>query len=100
MTLVDPVSPDAAQTMMAIVEAGGYKPPVNENDISNEAFKEIITQELYFSDYHIFDNPNEISIQHIDCMAKLVDAETIIIKQVSESSPEYHGSARETNPSA
>lgn len=34
MTLVDPVSPDAAQTMMAIIEAGGYKPPVNENDIS------------------------------------------------------------------
>ena len=62
---------------------------VNENDISNEAFKEIISQELYFSDYHIFDNPNEISIQHIDCMAKLVDAETIIIKQVSEDSPEY-----------
>ena len=62
---------------------------VNENDISNEVFKEIISQELYFSDYHIFDNPNELSIQHIDCMAKLVDAETIIIKQVSESSPEY-----------
>jgi len=62
---------------------------VNENDIQNEAFKEIMSQELYFSDYHIFDNPNELSIQHIDCMAKLVDAETIIIKQVSESSPEY-----------
>jgi hypothetical protein len=62
---------------------------VNENDITNEAFKEIMSQELYFSDYHIFDNPNERSIQHMDCMAKLVDAETIIIKQVSESSPEY-----------
>ena len=44
---------------------------------------------LYFSDYYIFDNPNELSIQHMDCMAKLVDAETIIIKQVSEDSPEY-----------
>ena len=62
---------------------------VNENDIQNEAFKEIMSQELYFSDYHIFDNPNEISIQHIDCMAKLVDSETIIIKQVSQDSPEY-----------
>ena len=62
---------------------------INENNIDNEAFKEIMSQELYFSDYHIFDNPNERSIQHMDCMAKLVDAETIIIKQVSESSPEY-----------
>ena len=62
---------------------------VNENDIENEVFKEIMNQELYFSDYYIFDNPNEISIQHIDCMAKLVDSETIIIKQVSQDSPEY-----------
>ena len=62
---------------------------VNENNISNEVFKEIISEELYFDDYHILDNPNEESIQHIDCLAKLVNPETIIIKQVSESSPEY-----------
>jgi len=62
---------------------------VNENSISNEAFIEIMNEELYFSDYHIFDNPNEESIQHIDCLAKLVGPETIIIKQVPESSPEY-----------
>ena len=62
---------------------------VNENEIENEVFKEIMNQELYFTDYHIFDNPNELSIQHIDCMAKLVNAETIIIKRVSEDSPEY-----------
>ena len=37
----------------------------------------------------LFDNPNQLSIQHIDCMAKLVNPETIIIKQVLESSPEY-----------
>jgi len=62
---------------------------VNENSISNEAFIEIMNEELYFSDYHIFDNPNEESIQHIDCLAKLVGPEAIIIKQVPESSPEY-----------
>ena len=62
---------------------------VNENNITNESFKEIMNQELYFADYHIFDNPNELSIQHIDCLAKLVNSETVIIKQVSESSPEY-----------
>ena len=62
---------------------------VNENNMSNEAFQEIMYQELHFNDYHIFDNPNELSIQHIDCMAKLVNPETIIIKQVSQLSPEY-----------
>ena len=62
---------------------------VNENNINNETFIEIMSEELHFSDYHIFDNPNEESIQHIDCLAKLVNSETIIIKQVPESSPEY-----------
>lgn len=32
LTLVDPVDPDAGATVMAIVEAGGYVPPHNEND--------------------------------------------------------------------
>ena len=63
---------------------------VNENNISNQSFKEIMYQELYFSNYHIFENPNEQSIQHIDCLAKIVNPETIIIKQVPESSPEYN----------
>jgi len=62
---------------------------VNENNISNSEFQEIVSDELYLSDYHIFDNPNVLSIQHIDCLAKLVNSETIIIKKVPESSPEY-----------
>ena len=62
---------------------------VNENDINNEEFKQIVNQELFLSDYHIFPNPNFSSIQHIDCLAKLVNAETVIIKKVPESSPEY-----------
>ncbi|MBI45039.1 MAG: hypothetical protein CMG66_02600 [Candidatus Marinimicrobia bacterium] len=62
---------------------------VNENNLSNNEFQQIVRDELYLLNYHIFDNPNVLSIQHIDCLAKLVDSETIIIKQVSESSPEY-----------
>ena len=52
-------------------------------------FINIVEEYLNINNYHIFDNPNEESIQHIDCLAKLVDSETIIIKQVPESSPEY-----------
>jgi len=62
---------------------------VNENNISNNEFQQIVRDELYLSNYHIFNNPNVSSIQHIDCLAKLVNAETIIIKQVPESSPEF-----------
>ena len=62
---------------------------VNENGLSNSEFEQIVRDQLYLFDYHILDNPNVLSIQHIDCLAKLVGPETIIIKQVSESNPEY-----------
>ena len=62
---------------------------VNENNLNNNEFQQIVRDELHLLNYHIFDNPNVLSIQHIDCLAKLVNSETIIIKQVSESSPEY-----------
>jgi len=62
---------------------------VNENNIDEDGFVNIVEEYLNIDNYHILDNPNEESIQHIDCLAKLVDPETIIIKQVPESSPEY-----------
>jgi len=62
---------------------------VNENNMTNNEFQQIVREELHLSNYHIFDNPNMLSIQHIDCLAKLVSPETIIIKQVSPFSPEY-----------
>jgi len=62
---------------------------INENDIGENEFTDIIEEYLYIDNYHIFENPNQESIQHIDCLAKLVNSETIIIKQVPESSLEY-----------
>jgi len=62
---------------------------INENNMNQNQFLDIMEDSLYFDSYHIFDNPNVASIQHIDCLAKLVNSETIIIKQVPESSPEY-----------
>tara|TARA_Y100000590_G_C15733357_1_gene1017818 strand:- start:1658 stop:3220 length:1563 start_codon:yes stop_codon:yes gene_type:complete len=62
---------------------------VNENNLNNNEFLQIVEEELHLFEYHIFDNPNVSSIQHIDCLAKLVNSETIIIKQVPESSPEF-----------
>ena len=62
---------------------------INENNIEESEFYNIIEGSLSINNYHIFENPNEESIQHIDCLAKLVTPETVIIKQVSDSSPEY-----------
>ena len=62
---------------------------VNENDMGETEFVNLIQEYLNIDNYYILDNPNEESIQHIDCMAKLVNPETIIIKQVPEESPEY-----------
>tara|TARA_B100000029_G_scaffold461684_1_gene493654 strand:- start:1592 stop:3469 length:1878 start_codon:yes stop_codon:yes gene_type:complete len=62
---------------------------VNENNLNEDEFIEIIEEYLNFDTYHILENPNVSSIQHIDCLAKLVSPETIIIKEVAETSPEY-----------
>jgi len=62
---------------------------INENNMDENQFINLIQEYLNIDNYHIINNPNEESIQHIDCMAKLVSPETIIIKQVSELSPEY-----------
>ncbi|MBN2461939.1 MAG: agmatine deiminase family protein [Candidatus Cloacimonetes bacterium] len=39
--------------------------------------------------YHIVNNIEDFGIQHIDCAAKLVDEETVIIKQLPAWHPEY-----------
>ena len=63
---------------------------VNESNISNSQFKALMEDYLDLDTYHIFENPNFLSIQHIDCMAELVDSETIIIKQSISTKPEYN----------
>jgi len=62
---------------------------INENSMDESDFLNIVSDYLDMDSYHILENPNEESIQHIDCLAKLVNSETIIIKEVSESSSEY-----------
>ena len=62
---------------------------INENNMSEQDFSNVVNEYLSLNTYYILDNPNEESIQHIDCLAKLVSPEKIIIKQVPESSPEY-----------
>jgi len=42
VTLADPVSPDAAETMMAVIDASGYKLPSDPNQIQSMSKKKAI----------------------------------------------------------
>ena len=44
---------------------------VNENNMEESNFYNIIQEYLNIVDYHIFENPSQESIQHIDCFRKI-----------------------------
>lgn len=56
----------------------------------NEAqFRGLAHDYLGIERYLFFDNPEEYGIQHIDCYAKLLDPETVLIKQLPTWHQEY-----------
>jgi len=64
---------------------------VNENAplMSEAAFRQEAEAYLGISDYHFLDDPETNGIQHIDCYAKILDEETIMVKEVYSGHPEY-----------
>lgn len=62
---------------------------LNENNMWLDEFKDIVDIHLNLYDYHIMDNPNIYGIQHIDCNAKLLNPETVLVKQVAPGNPDY-----------
>jgi agmatine/peptidylarginine deiminase len=56
---------------------------------NEELFREFANDSLGITDYFIADNPEIFGIQHIDCYAKLINEETILVKQVDDWHPEY-----------
>jgi hypothetical protein len=66
------------------------KQMVDENYWLNEQqFASIASDSLGLSNYIIVENPEVHGIQHIDCYAKFLNEETILVKQVAEWNPEY-----------
>jgi agmatine/peptidylarginine deiminase len=57
--------------------------------LSNAAFFNLLEDELGIQHYHIVDNFESYGIQHIDCAAKLLDEETMLIKQLPAWHPDY-----------
>ncbi|MBN3034858.1 MAG: agmatine deiminase family protein [Bacteroidales bacterium] len=56
---------------------------------NEECFSAVMKDSMGISDHVIVDNPEIYGIQHIDCYAKMLDEETILVKQVPEGHPEY-----------
>ena len=64
---------------------------VNENAYqwTESEFRALSEVYLGITDYRFLDDPEVHGIQHIDCYAKLLDEETVLVKQVVPSHPEY-----------
>jgi len=56
---------------------------------THEEFLDLAGPWLGLDSYFITVNPEEYGIQHIDCAAKLLDEETLLIKQVPSWHPDY-----------
>lgn len=62
---------------------------LSENQMTADEFGKVLKQYLNVNRFVALPNPNVMSIQHIDCMVKFVNAETILIKKVDESNIEF-----------
>jgi agmatine/peptidylarginine deiminase len=52
-------------------------------------FRALALQFIGATDYQILSNPDIYGLQHIDCWAKLLNEETILVKQLPLTHPEY-----------
>jgi len=76
---------DGHQTAISTVQMLDENLPI----VSEEYFRDIAEDSLGITNYIIVDNPEMYGIQHIDCYAKYLNEETILIKEVDEWNPEY-----------
>lgn len=58
--------------------------------LSNNDFFDLMQQYADIENYNIISNFENLGIQHIDCIAKLLDEETVLIKEVDIWHPEYN----------
>ncbi|MBN1982958.1 MAG: agmatine deiminase family protein [Chitinivibrionales bacterium] len=56
---------------------------------NEETFKNNVKSAIGITNYHIVEKPEIQGIQHIDCYAKFLDEETILLKEVAKDNPEY-----------
>jgi len=64
---------------------------INENFplMNSDAFLDLASSALGLADYRFTINPEFHGIQHIDCWAKFLNEETVLVKQLPSWHPEY-----------
>ncbi|MBD3278719.1 MAG: hypothetical protein GF388_10500 [Candidatus Aegiribacteria sp.] len=64
---------------------------LTENEVfwTHSEFLQLSSDWMNLNSYFITVNPEDYGIQHIDCAAKLLNEETILLKQVDPAHPEY-----------
>ena len=60
-----------------------------KNAIDSSTFRAYAETYCGINNYYFVDNPEHNGIQHIDCFAKFLDEETILIKEVNPTNPDY-----------
>ncbi len=60
-----------------------------ENQISNSDVNEAMQDYYGIIDYHVVDDPNNEYIDHIDCWGKFLSPSKLLIREVSQSHPQY-----------
>ncbi|MBN1697233.1 MAG: agmatine deiminase family protein [Spirochaetales bacterium] len=58
-------------------------------DLDETSIKRLAADYLNISTYHIVEDPNSTYIDHIDCWGKFLSVDTILIRKVPPSDPQY-----------
>jgi agmatine deiminase len=61
----------------------------SSHSFDSATFRNYTKKYCGITNYYFVDNPERNGIQHIDCFAKFLDEETILVKQVASSNPDY-----------
>ncbi len=61
----------------------------NENSISNEEVHQKMEDYLGITDYMVAEDPMDDYILHIDCWAKFLDVDKVLVGKVAQSDPRY-----------
>lgn len=60
-----------------------------ENGVTNEQVARQMKDYLGIHTYRVMKDPNNTYIQHVDCWAKFLDVDKIMLRSVSENHPQY-----------
>ncbi|MBN2441186.1 MAG: agmatine deiminase family protein [Spirochaetales bacterium] len=63
---------------------------LEDNPALDEAgIRQLVSDYLNISTYHLVEDPNATHIDHIDCWGKFLSVDTILIREVAPSDPQY-----------